>query len=231
MKCVRELQMEVDDVVFAPIAVAQYALDRTSRERGALVIDIGGGTTDYALYLEGKIEACGSIPYGGSHITNDVAEFATLSVNRAENIKIREGNISSDRNRSIGVIKDFVDANGFAMPAIPREALNDVIRYRLTEMLELVKKALPDGALDEIRKGIYLTGGVSLTVGLDELTTEIFGCEVYRANAGEFHDAQEKYNHPKYATCLGLIRFAQLSDLEKKLTSKWSIWPFGRRKR
>jgi cell division protein FtsA len=159
MKCVRELQMEVDDVVFAPIAIAQYALDRPSRERGALLIDIGGGTTDYVLYLDGKIEACGSFPVGGEHITNDISVYTDLSFTRAEKIKISEGNISSDRNRSIGMIKVSVDANGFAMQEIKREALNEVIRLRMTEILELVKDALPKGALAKIHKGIFLSGG------------------------------------------------------------------------
>jgi cell division protein FtsA len=230
MKCVRELQMEIDDVVFAPIATAQHALNRDSRKLGALLIDIGGGTTDYVLYLDGMIEACGSFPVGGQHITHDISVYTDLSLTRAEKIKISEGNISSDMNRSIGMIKVPVDANGFAMKDIKREGLNEVIRLRITEILELVKDALPQGALEKIRKGIFLSGGVSLTIGLDELTQQLFGCEVYRANASEFNDTQENYNHPKYATCIGLIRYAQLSDLEKKQHSKWSLWPFGRRK-
>ena len=72
IKLVREMPLEVDDIVFSPIATAQMALDREQRERGALVIDIGGGTTDYALYLNGAIAASGCIPVGGDHVTNDI---------------------------------------------------------------------------------------------------------------------------------------------------------------
>ena len=85
---VRDMPLEVDDIVFSPIATAQMALDREQRERGALVIDIGGGTTDYALYLGGVITASGCIPVGGDHITNDIHLVTGLPFSKAERLKI-----------------------------------------------------------------------------------------------------------------------------------------------
>jgi len=72
IKCVREIPLDVDDVVFSPIASAQIALNRQRKDAGALVIDMGGGTTDYVLYLNGAIAASGCVPVGGDHITNDI---------------------------------------------------------------------------------------------------------------------------------------------------------------
>ena len=83
IKLVRECPLEVDDIVFAPIATAQMALDREQRLRGALLIDIGGGTTDYALYLEGAIAASGCIPVGGDHVTNDIHLVTGLPFSKA----------------------------------------------------------------------------------------------------------------------------------------------------
>jgi len=105
IKCVREMPLDVDDVVFAPIAVAQVALTRDARERGALVVDIGGGTTDYALYLDGAIAASGSIPVGGDHITNDIHLVTGLPFTKAESLKVKEGDASADPARSVGTIK------------------------------------------------------------------------------------------------------------------------------
>ncbi|MEI7929101.1 MAG: cell division protein FtsA, partial [Verrucomicrobiales bacterium] len=113
IKCVREMPLDVDDVVFAPIAVAQVALSRDDRERGALVIDIGGGTTDYALYFNGAIAASGCIPVGGDHVTNDIHLVTGLPFTKAESLKIKEGDASADPARSVGSVK-VVDEKGFA---------------------------------------------------------------------------------------------------------------------
>ena len=102
IKLVREVPLEVDDIVFSPIATAQMALDREQRERGALVIDIGGGTTDYALYLNGVITASGCIPVGGDHITNDIHLVTGLPFSKAEQLKVTEGDASGDPARSVG---------------------------------------------------------------------------------------------------------------------------------
>ncbi len=231
IRCIRELQMECSDAVFTPIAIAQYALDRATRERGALLIDIGGGTTEYVLYLDGIIQACGCLPIGGEHITNDIQYFTELSFSRAENLKTSEGDASGDKSRSLGTIKVPVDQNGFAQQEISREALNEVIRMRITEIFELVKNSLPPNSLSRIGTGVYLSGGSSLMRGLDELAYEIFGCNVFRANADQILGTQESFNHPKFATCLGLIRYAQLVDLEQQKAPKWKLpWPFGRRR-
>ena len=105
IKLVREMPLEVDDIVFAPIATAQMALYREQRERGALVIDIGGGTTDYALYLDGAIAASGCIPVGGDHVTNDIHLVTGLPFSKAESLKIMEGDASADPARSVGTAK------------------------------------------------------------------------------------------------------------------------------
>jgi cell division protein FtsA len=118
--------LEVDEVVFSPIATAQMALDREQRERGALVIDIGGGTTDYALYLGGVITASGCIPVGGDHITNDIHLVTGLPFSKAERLKITEGDASADPVRSVGNAK-LDDERGFAEVEVSRAVLNEAI--------------------------------------------------------------------------------------------------------
>ena len=232
IKCVRELQVDVDDVVFAPIATAQFALDRSTRERGALLIDIGGGTTDYALYLKGAIVASGCIPAGGEHVTNDIHMLTGLPFSRAETLKIKEGDASGDQSRSVGGIKIPVDEKGFSQQEVKRELLNEVIRQRMLEILELVKKRLPPGFVEQIGTGVFLSGGSSLMRGLDELTHQVFRRAIYRAQAAEISGVQANFKDPQFATALGLIRYAQLADVEKQNSSPRGfgrIWPFGRK--
>jgi len=214
IKLVREMPLEVDDVVFAPIATAQMALDREQRERGALVIDIGGGTTDYALYLGGSIAASGCIPVGGDHVTNDIHLVTGLPFSKAEALKVTEGDASSDPAKAVGSAK-LTDERGFADVEVKRSILNEVIRQRLEETLKLVKQRLPEGAVENIGAGIFLTGGTSQMRGFSELAFEVFGRDIYRPESSDFSGSQNNFKDPRFATAIGLIRYAQILETER----------------
>lgn len=214
IKLVRECPLEVDDIVFAPIATAQMALDREQRLRGALLIDIGGGTTDYALYLEGSIAASGSIPVGGDHVTNDIHLVTGLPFSKAEKLKILEGNASADPALSVGVAK-LTDESGFADVEVKRAILNEVIRQRLEETLKLVRDRLPKGGVGAIGAGVFLTGGTSLMNGFSELAFDVFGRDIYRPEPSENTNSDHpSFKDPRYATAIGLIRYAQILETE-----------------
>lgn len=231
MKLVREIPLELDDVVFSPIATAQMALDREQRKRGALVIDIGGGTTDYALYLDGVIAASGCIPVGGDHITNDIHLVTGLQFSQAELLKINEGDASGEPSKSVGTAR-LIDDRGFAEVEIPRATLNEVIHQRLDETLRLVLQNLPENAVSRIGAGIYLTGGTSLMRGISELAYRIFGRDIYKPESSELTDDQASFRDPRFATAIGLIRYAQIVEADrtpppgflKRFFSRF--WPF-----
>jgi cell division protein FtsA len=234
IKLVRECPLEVDDIVFAPIATAQMALDREQRQRGALLIDIGGGTTDYALYLDGAIAASGCIPVGGDHVTNDIHLVTGLPFSKAEKLKILEGNASNEPSLSVGTAK-LADENGFADVEVKRSILNEVIRQRLEETLKLVHARLPQGAVEKIGAGIFLTGGTSLMNGFSELAFDVFGRDIYRPEPAENTNSDHpSFKDPRFATAIGLIRYAQILETEKskppgcigKLFGLF--WPFGK---
>lgn len=233
IKLVREMPLEVDDIVFAPIATAQMALDREQRERGALVIDIGGGTTDYALYLGGVITASGCIPVGGDHITNDIHLVTGMPFSKAERMKVTEGDASADPLRSVGKAR-LNDESGFADVEVSRSVLNEVIRQRLEETLRLVWQRLPKGSVEAIGAGVFLTGGTSLMRGFSELAFEVFGRDIYRPELPEISGVQASFKDPRYATSIGLIRYAQILETERArppgLLGKVGrlFWPFGR---
>ena len=91
IKCVRDADLDVEDIVFAPVASAQVALDRETKKRGALLLDIGGGTTDYIWFVDGAVVASGSVGVGGDHITNDIALILKVPLARAEKLKVTYG--------------------------------------------------------------------------------------------------------------------------------------------
>lgn len=232
IKMVREMPLELDDVVFSPIATAQMALGREQRERGALILDIGGGTTDYALYLGGVITASGCIPVGGDHVTNDIHLVTGLQFSKAERLKITEGNAAPGADSS-GSAK-LTDDRGFAEVEVARAVLNEVIRQRLEETLRLVRQRLPAGAVESIGAGIFLTGGTSLMRGFSELAYHVFGRDIYRPDLPELSGIQANFKDPRYATAIGLIRYAQILETERAgppgLMTKVGrlFWPFGR---
>jgi cell division protein FtsA len=222
IRLVREMPLEVDDIVFSPIATAQMALDREHRERGALVI-----------YLGGVITASGCIPVGGDHITNDIHLVTGLPFSKAERLKIMEGDASPDPVRSVGNAR-LIDDRGFAEVEVKRETLNEVIRQRLEETLMLVRQRLPTGAVEAIGAGIFLTGGTSLMRGFSELAGAVFGRDIYLPEPPEISGVQASFKDPRYATAIGLIRYAQIFETERAtppgLFGKIGrlFWPFGR---
>lgn len=229
IKCVREMPLDIDDLVSAPIATAQVALDREARERGALVIDIGGGTTDYALYSDGMIEASGCIPVGGDHITNDIHLVTGLPFSKAEVLKVREGDASGDSARSVGMVT-VGDEKGFAETEVKRQLLNDIIRQRLEETLGLLLRRLPEGAIERIGTGVFLSGGTSLMRGFGELAHEVFQRDIYRPEPPELSGVQASFKDPQFTTALGLIRYAQIVESERapKRGFLSKLWPFSR---
>jgi cell division protein FtsA len=233
LRCVQEIPVDVDQVVFGPLASAQVALTRDHKEQGALVIDIGAGTTDFALYLNGAITATGCIPVGGDHVTNDIHLVTGLPWTKAEKVKIEEGDASGDPARSVGTIH-VPDDRGFAEASVPRQLVNDVIRTRLEETLLLVRKRLPDTALTRLGSGVFLTGGGSLMHGFGELVHELFGTAIYRPEGADISGVHATFKDPRYSTPVGLIRYAQLMDPALRGESRGVLgklarifWPFG----
>ncbi|MEJ6572741.1 MAG: cell division protein FtsA [Akkermansiaceae bacterium] len=235
IKCVREIPLEVDDVVFAPIATAQVALEREQKDAGALVIDIGGGTTDYVLYLKGAIAASGSIPVGGDHITNDIHLITHIPLSRAEELKKTEGDASGDPARGIGNVK-VLDDQGLVESELKRSLLNAIIHGRLEETLYLILDRLPKNAQHGIGAGVFLTGGTSRMRGFSELANDIFDLPIYQAEQSNISGVHANFRAPQYSTAVGLIRYAQILDAEREADTSGSvvsraiksIWPFKR---
>src|SRR2546423_1924213 len=159
IRCVKELPLEVEDVVFGPLAAAQVVLTQHQKNLGALVIDIGGGTTDYIVYVDGAVKQSGVLAVGGDHITNDISMGLRIPMARAEKLKIEEGGCTLG-NCLPGETILLKDDSGFAGKEVERETLNTIIHLRLRESFELLKRQLDEEAfINYVGAGVFITGG------------------------------------------------------------------------
>ncbi len=237
MSCVLDIGVELDDVVFSPIAAAQCLFTESQssleyRRRGSLLIDIGGGSTKYALYFNDDIIASGSIPVGGNSATKDVQLAFQLPQSTAEYLKINEGNVAQPQD---GVTEDPihtpVNEHGFAQPSIDRVLLNYVLRERFSEIFRLVKKELPRDVSYVLGAGVFLCGGSSLMRGLNELCQEMFDCHIYMVRDSEAmmldargDDSRMLHQTPQFVTPMGLVRYAELARVESMKQQPEGFW-------
>jgi cell division protein FtsA len=217
VKCVREVPLEVEDVVFTGIAAAQVVLNREAKAQGALMIDIGGGTADYVLYEDGMIAASGCVPLGGDHITQDIAMAVQIPDRRAEELKVTEGSCIFEDLTPDDIVR-VEDDNGFMIAEVERSFLNEVIYLRTREIMEQVKTRC-EGHIGQLAAGIYLTGGTSLLKGIDVVAQDVFERKVTRAGSAPVSGVTATFEKPQFSAPIGLIRYAQILDQEKPFMS------------
>lgn len=174
------LAIDTRDVAFSPLAAAAAVLTPEQRNHGVLLIDLGGGTTNFALFARNVLTAAGSLGVGGDHITNDIAQAFGLPLNQAEEIKLSDGCAVIDPQRSSRRLELPASVVAAAPRTISVKALHTVMEARVRETLELVRDQL--GV--ELRQcaGAVFTGGGAYLPHLDELAASVFGM---RATLGE----------------------------------------------
>ena len=209
IRCVKELPLDVEDVVFGALASAQVILTQHEKDLGALVIDIGGGTTDYILYVDGAVKQSGSLAVGGDHITNDISMGLRIPMARAEKLKIEEGSCMVGDSLPGETIL-LKDDSGFAGKEIGRKTLNTIIHLRLRETFELLKRRLEEESfVNYLGAGTFITGGCSLLNGIDQLAAEVFEMPARLAHAQTTSGLTSAVENPQFSTAIGLIRYAQ----------------------
>ena len=209
-KCIKRCQLEVDAIMLQPLVCAEAVLTEDEKELGVCVINIGGGTTDIAVYTNGAIRHTAVIPIAGDHITRDLAQALRTPYHAAERIKTYHGVALEDLDGLDEMVE--VPSVGNRPPRqIARRNLASVIGPRVEEILLLTLNELRHAGYPEelLTSGIVLTGGASLLRGVVELTEEVFNLP---ARIGVPHDSghlSERIRNPRYSTAMGLLEAAK----------------------
>ncbi|AQZ94754.1 cell division protein FtsA [Halopseudomonas phragmitis] len=206
-KCIRRCGLEVEDVILEQLASSYAVLTEDEKELGVCLVDIGGGTTDIAIFTEGAIRHTSVIPIAGDQVTNDIAMALRTPTQYAEEIKIRYACALAKLAGPEETIK--VPSVGERPPRdLSRQALAEVVEPRYDELFTLIQAELRrSGYEDMIPAGIVLTGGTSKMEGAVELAEEIFHMPVRLGVPQEFKGLTDVVRNPIYATSVGLLHY------------------------
>ncbi len=210
MRVAQSVGVEVDDVAFGGLCAALGVLTPEQKAGGVLVINLGGGTTEYLVYANQTVAAAGVVAVGGDHVTNDIALGLRVPLAQAERLKIEHGAAEPDaaqRRQTISLPAE----SGFPGRVILLGDLHVIIHARMQELLRIVKKHLDrQGVTVRLGAGIVLTGGGALLRRLPELASREFNlpCAIGRPRGVS---GLAVAGGPEYATLVGLLRYAQIS--------------------
>jgi len=221
INAVNRAQMRVRKVILQQLASAEAVLTKDERELGTVVIDIGGGTTDIAIYIKNAVQFTKVLPVGGAHFTRDLAIGLQTPMEEAERIKKESGTLLTERIQDGESV--LVPGMGTrAARSVPRQLVCRILRDRAVELLELIKDQLWKAVENErLIAGIVLTGGGSMLDGMLELTEESLGMPVRQGLPLGVRGLTEELSHPVYATAIGLILFgAEEAGHHKKNVGK-----------
>jgi cell division protein FtsA len=202
---IRGFNLEVRELVLSSLASGHMVTAPEERQNGVLAIDIGAGTTDYALYRDGVPHTTGVVAVGGGHLTNDLAIGLRLTEGQAEKIKLRFGRaILQGRDKGEKV---WLDGNfSIGDRQFPRYAIEQITAARTRELLEVVRKRLGNAFSPEIcPAGVVLTGGTAKLPGIAECAAKVFGVAAHLGEAPTW--IAENLRDPGYHTALGLLYY------------------------
>ena len=214
VKCVRRCGLEVNDIILQPLASAQAVLSQDEKELGVALVDIGGGTTDIAIFTGGSIRHTAVIPIAGDQITNDIAMALRTPTEDAEDIKLRHG----VAKQVLADPEDRIEVPGLGdrePRMLSHQALAAVIEPRIEELFTLVHQVIRESGYEELlSSGVVLTGGTSLMPGMVELGEDVFvkpvrvGLPMYEGSLADV------VKTPRYATVMGLLQLARINTIK-----------------
>jgi cell division protein FtsA len=207
IRVVKGMQLEVDEVVFNGLASSLAVLSVEQKELGALVIDIGGGTTDYVVYSGGVIKHTGVLAVGGDHVSNDLAFGLKVPLGRAEQLKIENGAALLDdevKGRTMNIKSEL----GLPLNTINLEHLRRIMVLRLEELFQLIAQDLEQAGLVEyLRAGVFLCGGGARIPGLAQLAAQTLELPVSLGKTTAVSGLKSTLDQLEFATPIGLVKF------------------------
>ncbi len=219
IRLVKGLQLEVEEIVFNGLASSLSVLTSEQKELGALVIDIGGGTTDYVVYADGIIKHTGVLAIGGDHVSNDLGHGLKVQLSRAEKLKIEYGSALLDdelKGRTLTISNEL----GLPLKTVNVEHLQRIMSLRLEEIFQIIASDLEQAGLTEyLRAGVYLCGGGSRAPQIAKLAELVLQMPVSLGQTNSISGLTSALDQPEFLTAIGLAKFGSLKA--RKPRSKW----------
>jgi cell division protein FtsA len=220
INCVRQAGYSVDEMVLEPYASSLAVLDEDELDLGVAIMDIGGGTSDLAVFFDGSIRYTSVIGLGGQHVTNDISHGLRTPMEQAEEIKMKYGCASQDMIDQEELIM-VPGIHGRAQREIARSVLSAIIEPRMEEIFSMALRELEKSDVyNSLGAGVVLTGGASLLPGTVELAEKVLGLPVKIGTPTVSGGLVDTIKSPIYATAVGLIHYAIKSTPEEGKYSK-----------
>lgn len=228
VKCCQLAGLKVADVVLEPLASAESVLTDEERDLGVCLVDIGGGTTDIAIFGNGSLVHTAVVPLGGNHLTNDIVVGLRTPIADAERLKRKHGCARADMVGPDETI-DVPSVGDREPRRLARRILCDIIEPRMEEILQLVAREVQAcGYEDQLTSGVVLTGGASLVPGLDQMAEELLGVLVRRGEPHVTGGLVDVVNSPIHATGVGLVQYGLRADEQRFYLGRPPRGMFGR---
>ncbi len=199
--------LEVKDIVLEPFASSLAVLTSEERELGVALVDVGGGTTDLAIFLDGSIWHTSVITLGGNNISNDISVGIRTPISEAERIKIKYGCAGTSMVRDDETI-EVPSVGGRPPRVLSRQILSEIIEPRVEELFSLVKREIiKTGYEDMIASGLVLSGGSSIMEGMVEIAEEVMGMPARCGTPQDIGGLVDVVSSPMYSTAVGLVQY------------------------
>jgi cell division protein FtsA len=215
IRLVKGFQIQVNEIVFNGLAASLALLSNEQKELGALVIDIGGGTTDYVVYVAGVIKHTGVLAIGGDHVSNDLAYGLKVPLSRAEKLKLEHGSAVVDeaaQGRAVTLTNEL----GLPIKTINVGHLQRIMSLRLEEIFQLIAQDLEQAGLcDYLRAGVFLTGGGARVPHIAKLAEPVLQMPVSIGQTNSISGLKSALDQPEFAAAIGLVRFGSFKSRKR----------------
>ena len=207
-QCVEGAGVQVEEIVFSPLAAARAVLEEEEKEQGVVLVDIGGGTTDVAVFVEGSIFHTCVLPVGGYHLTHDLVAGLRAPFSHVEELKINYGSALPSQIDA----EEMVELEAFGgqrVMEIPRRRIAEILQARVEEILEMIYIDVKRAGFDDmIAAGLVLSGGTASLPGICELSEMVLRMPVRAGVPKGVHGLADSLSSPGYATSVGLLHWA-----------------------
>lgn len=207
-RCIAEANLGANNVVMSAVASAQAVLDPSEKTMGALIIDLGGGTTDYILCLDGSVRQSGVLAVGGDHLTNDISIGLRVTTKWAEKLKTEEADVAPGATAARGLIT--MDDPTYAGGQVERRILNIVTEARVREIFTILRRRLNfERHAPFVGAGVFLTGGTAELKGIAALASDVFGVPARVAKPRPLPGPSALFESPRFSTAVGLVLYSE----------------------